>query len=92
MKSNTPKVETPFEPMAFLKENRRSIIDKILVHHSKRNLAKVMTVVMEDVKLCYSEDEAFHALDGAIMKCISKADVNEFFAQQRESLKRAVFN
>ena len=81
-----------FNAMEWLKSGREWAIERILEHHSRRDLLAVMTAVKNAVMACDNEDDALQAVDNAILDFTGSAEINEFFAQQRESLKRTVFH
>lgn len=91
VKSETRKQE--FIPMNWLKENRNWIIEQILEHNSRKDLVTVMTVLKDSVMTCTSEHDALGILDDVkYTAASSSAKLNDFFAEQRESLKRTVFH
>ena len=81
-----------FNAMEWLKSGREWAIDRILEHHSRKDLVAVMTAVKDAVMACDNEDDALRAVDNVILDFTGSAELNEFFAQQRESLKRTVFH
>lgn len=92
VKSSETRTEE-FIPMNWLKENRNWIIEQILEHNKREDLVAVMTALKNAVMTCTSEHQALGVLDNVKFTAVSRrAELNEFFVQQRESLKRTVFH